>query len=522
MKTDEIETIQSKGQKIVLAATGVTATFPVIIALLRDLPWLPFLGGSVVLFGLAVIAGQGRGQLARLGLSTALMAQVMLVTASLNGHPWQTDSHMLYFAALACLIVLVDIPSLLLATGLVAVHHLGLSVLLPTLVYPSADVVQNIERALLHGAILASEAVILVHAVWLRLAMLRKSTEDQERLGEALTLARQSEAAASEAQAAQAQVVMVLRQTLARLAERDMSATIQSRFPGEYDQLRTDYNRAIRELSATIAAVAARANDLSEGIGQITVATGQLSVRTDSQASALDQTVSSLAEVTRAVRSAADSAARVERYVSETRGKARASGDLVGSAVAAMSGIEKTSEEIATIISVIDDIAFQTNLLALNAGVEAARAGDAGKGFAVVAAEVRALAQRSSDAARDIKALISGSTQQVGTGVQMVNRVGASLAEMIERVDEISSSVAQIARGAAEQAQGLHGINAAVASLEDLTKKNAEMVEECSAAASTLGTHADDLRSSMQRFVLENRTDQTGRPMARTGLRLAS
>jgi methyl-accepting chemotaxis protein len=502
MTVGVIEAARLQGQKIILGAAVLLAAVAPLIALLRSLPVLPYaaLGAGLVVF--ALVAARGGGQIARLSVATALMGAVMLITASLNGHPWQLDSHMLYFAALAGIVVLVDIRALLLGAGLVAVQHVGLSVFVPSLIYPAADLVTNLERAAFHGGVLIAEAVALVYTVSLRQKQVQQAEADQDRVAQALAEANKAKAIADEAQAAQAEVVTTLRGTLMRLAERDLSGRIEVAFPGEYDQLRTDFNTAITQLSETIAEVAERAVDLANGASEITAATNDLSGRTESQAATLEETAAALDEITSSVKSAAEGAAKVETYVSETRGRARASGDLVGSAVSAMSSIEKQAEEIQNIIGVIDDIAFQTNLLSLNAGVEAARAGEAGKGFAVVATEVRALAQRSSDAAKDIKTKISGSSKQVDEGVEMVNQVGTALKDIIERVDEISTFVSEIARSSAEQAQGLNEINTGVVSLDQVTQQNAAMVEQCTAAADSLGAHARELRQSMQRFKL--------------------
>jgi len=270
--------------------------------------------------------------------------------------------------------------------------------------------VENLERAAFHGATLIVEAVALVYTVSMRQAQVRQSEEDQQRVADALAEAQASEKAVQAARAAQAKVVQTLSRTLMQLADRNLSEQISEPFPVEYDQLRSDFNLAITQLADTIAEAAGWAVDLAAGAQEITGATNDLAKRTESQAATLEETSAALHEIMHSVKSAADGSANVEIYVSETRDRARASGKLIGSAVTAMSSIERQAEDIQNIIGVIDDIAFQTNLLSLNAGVEAARAGDAGKGFAVVATEVRALAQRSTDAARDIRTKISGSS----------------------------------------------------------------------------------------------------------------
>ncbi|MGP6086796.1 methyl-accepting chemotaxis protein [Antarctobacter jejuensis] len=502
MTTDALCKARVTGQKIVFGAIIGVAALPPLIALLRDAPIWAYLGASATLIVLSLIVFRHQGAVARYSLATALLGAVMLTTASLSGHPWQLDSHMLYFAAMAGLVVMVDIRALVLGVVLVAVQHLSLSIVLPSLIYPAADLVTNIERAAVHGAVLIFEAASLIYAVWVRQKQTLQAEKDQANVESMLEQARNVQIENEKAQADQQIVVSALRKNLTRLADRDLSTLILDPFPGEYEQLRTDYNAAVAELSRTIASVATHANDLAEGSRDITEATNDLSGRTESQAATLEQTAAALEEITSSVKSAADSANKVEQFVSETREKALASGEQVTSAVSAMSGIEKSSEQIAQIITVIDDIAFQTNLLSLNAGVEAARAGEAGKGFAVVATEVRALAQRSSTAAADIRDLITGSTSQITGGVSMVKDVGDSLMEIIDRVDRISGFVSEIAQGTAEQAQGLDDINVGVSNLDQVTQKNAAMVAESTAAARSCGAFAAQLKSSMQHFTL--------------------
>jgi methyl-accepting chemotaxis protein len=216
------------------------------------------------------------------------------------------------------------------------------------------------------------------------------------------------------------------------------------------------------------------------------------------------------------VRQAASGANRANSVVAEARVEAEQSGAVVSRAVDAMSGIERSSSEISEIISVIDGIAFQTNLLALNAGVEAARAGDAGKGFAVVASEVRALAQRSAEAAKDVKTRILASSQQVDAGVELVSETGKALQRIIGRFGEISTLVSQIAMAAEQQADSLQQINTAVSEMDGVTQQNAAMAEQATAAARTLSTEADELARQVARFAIGDSNSSTtarGRPM---------
>ncbi|MBC7477338.1 MAG: hypothetical protein H7317_04495, partial [Pseudorhodobacter sp.] len=239
---------------------------------------------------------------------------------------------------------------------------------------------------------------------------------------------------------------------------------------------------------------------------EISQSSEDLSRRTENQAATLEETAASLDELTASIRTAAESAREVEGIVRSARHEAEESGLVVQGAVKAMTEIEHSSDQISQIIGVIDDIAFQTNLLALNAGVEAARAGEAGKGFAVVASEVRALAQRSSAAAREIKTLISASTQHVGRGVEQVGRAGTALENIVARVSHISTLVSNIASAAAEQSTGLAEINLGVTQLDQVTQQNAAMVEQSTAASQSLNQEAASLAELVAHFTVRKAT----------------
>jgi methyl-accepting chemotaxis protein len=262
-------------------------------------------------------------------------------------------------------------------------------------------------------------------------------------------------------------------------------------------------------VSDAIGAVTIAANGINSGASDIRQASDDLSQRTEQQAASLEETAAAMDEITTTVRETAAGARRANDAVGDARAEAESSGDVVRRAVDAMGGIERASSEISEIISVIDGIAFQTNLLALNAGVEAARAGDAGKGFAVVAQEVRALAQRSADAAKDVKTKILASSEQVEAGVTLVSETGKALQRIITRIGEISTLVSTIAKSAEHQATGLQQVNTAVSEMDGVTQQNAAMVEEATAAARSLAEEADRLTTEVARF----RTATTQRPV---------
>ncbi|MFN3514415.1 MAG: methyl-accepting chemotaxis protein [Phenylobacterium sp.] len=290
---------------------------------------------------------------------------------------------------------------------------------------------------------------------------------------------------------------------LERLSAGDLSLRLTEAFPPEYEKLRRDFNAAMDELARTLGAISEASDDVRSGAGDISVAADNLAQRTEQQAAALEETAAALDEITATIRKTAEGAEAARRMVAEARDAAVNSDGVVTQAIEAMSRIERSSDEIGQIIAVIDEIAFQTNLLALNAGVEAARAGDAGKGFAVVASEVRALAQRSAEAAKEIKNLVSTSGAEVQGGVQLVGGAGEALKLIAAKVGEIHDLVVEMAASAREQAAGIGQVNTAVADMDRSVQQNAAMVEETTAASHGLANQAEDLARRVGRFHLD-------------------
>ncbi len=317
------------------------------------------------------------------------------------------------------------------------------------------------------------------------------------RMTKAMESFRESSLAAAECQT-QRIMALAMGSGLNEIAGGNLSHRITADLSGPFAKLKEDFNAAAAALAQALFVVNTSAAGIADGAHDIYRAADDLSRRTEQQAASLEQAAAAMHEITTTVQETAVNATRANDAVTEARQDAEASGDVVVRAVAAMNGIERGSAEISEIIAVIDGIAFQTNLLALNAGVEAARAGDAGKGFAVVASEVRALAQRSADAAKDVKAKITASSQQVDAGVKLVAEAGSSLDRISGRIANISVLVSDIAAAADQQATGLHQVNLAVAEMDGVTQQNAAMVEQTMAATASL-------------------TEQTGRMSAETG-----
>jgi methyl-accepting chemotaxis protein len=296
------------------------------------------------------------------------------------------------------------------------------------------------------------------------------------------------------------QAVRALSRGLERLSDNDLSTRISQTIDPEFALLRDNFNAACQTLDALVADVAGLAHSVGAAAQEISLASSDLSRRTEHQAATLEETAAALDEITATVNRSAEVAHRTAASVSTTRDEAVRSGEVVQQATLAMGRISEASRQIGGIVSIIDEIAFQTNLLALNAGVEAARAGEAGRGFAVVAHEVRALAQRSAEAAKQIKTLIATSGGEVETGVKLVADAGRALATIVEQVGAIDGLTQEIALSAREQAACLDGVNAAINQMDQVTQQNAAMVEQATAASAGLSGEAASLQSMIGRF----------------------
>lgn len=300
--------------------------------------------------------------------------------------------------------------------------------------------------------------------------------------------------------AEQARVVNVVEGGLDAVAKGDLTARITEVFAGEYEHLRHSFNGAVERLQETLKSVLHTTGAIGSGAGEISQAADDLSKRTEQQAASLEETAAALEEITATVKKTAENAKHASNIVSGAKVAAEDGGKVVESAIGAMSKIEQSSRQITDIIGVMDEIAFQTNLLALNAGVEAARAGDAGKGFAVVASEVRSLAQRSSEAAREIKNLIKMSSEHVGSGVKLVGETGEALKRIVDQVVEINALVGEMAQAAQQQSTGIEEVNAAVTQMDQVTQQNAAMVEQSTAASRNLAVETTGLTELVSYF----------------------
>ncbi len=322
---------------------------------------------------------------------------------------------------------------------------------------------------------------------------------------EALARVRSAEGARLEERGLRQRVVDSLGEGLRRLAAGDLSQRISQSFPEDFERLRQDFNSSMDTLEQAISQVIVSTGAVDGGSREISSASDDLARRTEQQAASLEETAAALDEVTATIRQTAENASEAQKAAAVSRAMVGQSSAVATEAMTAMERIDTSSQKIGQIITVIDEIAFQTNLLALNAGVEAARAGEAGRGFAVVAQEVRALAQRSADAAKEIKTLIASRLTAFKTSVGLVVRVGEELAGVVDHFGRIEDLVSTIASAARQQATGLAEVNTAVGQMDHVTQQNAAMVEETTAASHSLTREAGELGELMKRFTVSEK-----------------
>lgn len=551
--TDAFHQSQAAACRGLLVVSTCMVPVIVLVAWLAETSLVVAPGLSVAFIALGWASQHLDPQNARYGASIAIIGQAIAVTSAFAGHPWQVDMHMTFFAALAALVLLVDARAIVVATALIVLHHLSVSLLVPGLIYPSFDVWENIARTLLHGAVVAAESAALIFAVLVRTRMQTQAVEREVELTAARELAanmlakaetarevaeaervkadalkktaedaqqrtlmegERAEAAHKAARLLEAQeadrrvaalheqhaIVNALKTALARLSDGDLTVEIETRFPQDYESLRSDFNAAVGRLRAAIGQVAGMSARIQGEASAIGVAADSLAKRTERQAATLEETSAAMTELTSKVKSSAHLAAEAETSTASARDEAVKGAEVVDRAIEAMRRIAESSQKIDRINSVIDEVAFQTNLLALNAGVEAARAGEAGRGFAVVASEVRALAQRCADAAKEISSVVLDASKQVAEGVGLVGQTGSVLSAITESVALAADRVAVIAQSATSQSHALTEIAAAVQDLDTVTQHNANMFVETSTACQSLDMATDEMKAMVARF----------------------
>lgn len=551
--TENLEQNRKSGRRIVLlvtcfygmvaiattAAAGNNVTATALVAL--------------ILCGLSFSAERQFSNVKDYALTVAMIGQTALITATFSGHAWQMDSHMIYFASLAMLILLVNPSVLIFGAGLIAFHHAALSLTLPALVYPSSEILPALFRTAFHGAIVVMETSVLVWAVYTRLQMIEISASDNAQLREATAkieaakeagdLARrsaetarekaeqdskrakdalneaevqaelrgQADAAVRQAEEAHAanqekaanalqMVIENLSSALAGMAANDLDPHLQTPFPDAYESLRRDFNMASGALRETISNVATQIQKIKDNAAALAETSRTQSQRSEARSTALSNVSESVRDLEASVAVVASNAAEASETVKTSQHHADDGVRVVAEAVDAMTQIDDSANEIRKIVSLIEDIAFQTNLLSLNAGVEAARAGEAGRGFAVVATEVRALAQRSSDSASEIKSLISKSDHQVKNGVSLVQKSGVALEQILGTVGRTHAQVDGINDSVQEQNRRLAVIAKSLDELSASARRDSSMIEETATATATLNTSTDILSDAVSVF----------------------
>ncbi|MFT7412872.1 MAG: methyl-accepting chemotaxis protein [Paraglaciecola sp.] len=306
--------------------------------------------------------------------------------------------------------------------------------------------------------------------------------------------------------------IIEVKRVLLCLAEGDLTTSIEQEFEGEFKELGDAINNFVIELNETISEISTAAVTINYASTEIAQGNADLSSRTEEQASSLEETASSMEELTGTVRLNSENANQANSLASEASTVAIEAGNIIAKVVDTMSSINESARKISDIIGVIDGIAFQTNILALNAAVEAARAGEQGRGFAVVASEVRTLAQRSANAAKDIKELISDSVSKVENGNVLVNQSGETMEKVVTSIKRVNDIMAEIAAASAEQATGIDEIGKAVTQMDDVTQQNAALVEEAAAASESLQSQAEQLANRVSEFKLDDSQDNSRAP----------
>lgn len=504
---DELARFRRTGLIVLaLACTALTALISagVMFAASGIMPLILALAVGVLPVALVL---QGKNDPAtRLIMGGAIAAYPMIFLYQWAGNPFMVDIHMTFFAALAVLAVLADWRPVVLAAALIAVHHLLANFIAPMLVWQDGG---QLGRVLFHAVVVVVETGVLVFLCQQFETLIQRQAEARAAKDaiEAATTADRARLAAE-----QTAVIEAIATQLKALAEGDLALRINAPFPTGYEALRTSFNQAVAQLDSLLSKVSDAVVEITHGSAEIRSASDDLAQRTETQASAIEQNTQATNRLTMQIRATATRAETVSNSSLSAQQDARAGGAVVEQAITAMNAIERSSEQIAQIITIIDGIAFQTNLLALNAGVEAARAGEAGRGFAVVANEVRALAQRSADAARDIKTLITTSSRQVGSGVELVGKTGTMLRAIVDQITLIGAEIKDIAQDAGTQADALGAVNTSFARIDTVTQQNAAMVEQSTAAAHNLLREAETMAQLVARFRLSGSAARANPP----------
>jgi methyl-accepting chemotaxis protein len=492
---DELATLRVQGVRIVAGLCWLSTLVLLIGTAFAGSGIVPaLLALGLALFPTLAALRGGSDPLVRTVLGATLPLYCALLLVQWGGSAWMIDLHMTFFAAIAATAVLADWRAVLAGAAVTALHHLVLNFVAPTLVFGASG---DLGRVVLHAVVVVIETGALVQtAVLLETLLVTRAA--------AQTAAAQAEAAAaserSQRSAEQDKAVAAIGAGLRNLAAGNLNARITAALAPGFEPLRNDFNQTLANLDTLIGRVIHAAVQIRTGTSEIRSASEDLAQRTEVQASMVERAMQTADALVKVAGATLDRTQAANAAIAHSGERVRAGHAVVASATATMEKIQHSSVEIGQIVSLIDGIAFQTNLLALNAGVEAARAGESGRGFAVVANEVRALAQRSADAARDIKTLITTSTTLVGEGVAMVGQTGVVLREVVDDVTAFAETVGEITRAVGDTAHNLGQMRDTFASLDQGAQRNAAMVEQSHAALRSLAEETEVLGDAVERF----------------------
>ena len=467
------------------------------LAWVMGAPLLFPVAAALVLTIMAELLAVRRAQAAtgHLIFSIVYGAQVAIMVGLMRDHAWQADMHMYFFAALAILSALCSWPAIVAYVGFVAVHHLALNYLATELVFVGAA---DLGRVVMHAVILLSEGVALgvltyvLALIFTNQTRVLASAESARSTAEKLLHNREGE------QAVQSGAVARLIERITDLAAGDYGKDLKpAAFPAEYEAVVQALNLLSRRLSAAVSTVAHAARGVQNSGSSLVSSAQALESSSSEQVALLDRARSAFSGLGQGIGETVALASQADAAMRENRVEVERGTELLAEVVEAMGLIEQSTGQIRQIVEVMDNIAFQTNLLALNAGVEAARAGDTGRGFAVVAQEVRALAQRAAESAREIRGLIDQGQGNVEMGTRKVGQTTQALESLITSAQRAAGFVSDIAGLVSQQGQGLHGLQEEVNSLDSQARHNATLAARISTAGTELQRHSTDLGHGM-------------------------